>query len=243
MSILSICTWYDQDMEGRDKLALLDIDHTLYRGNSLYDWMRVLIVLGRMSQQAYDEELRIKEDFLQGKIPYEEFAHGVIVRLVQALRGQEETVLDALALEFVGDHQYRLYPFTKGLLHRLDELGYEIFFVTNSPFVGRAFHRLFGSAGYFQSEYQIHEGLVTGEVVKTLADREMKRQIAHQLIKVGKYQKTLAMGDSPGDLGMLGSVDVPIVVGQNPAVCEVAQGNKWLVVTGERVDEVKNVIV
>jgi phosphoserine phosphatase len=174
------------------KLALFDLDGTLTREKSIWQYIHIRLGKWHGFAETYQER------FLKGEISYEAFCE-LDARVWKGMR--VEALMDIV----------RTVPFHPGadaLIHHLKKKGLRLAMISAGlSLLSDWVHQKYGF-DYSVSNDLVHENnFLTGKVrVKVYNDRkgEWVREI---LKKFGvKREETLAIGDSSGDLEMFRSV-------------------------------------
>lgn len=214
------------------RIAFFDIDRTIYNGYLIFplaqhflteniikkttvDLLYADLLLYQSKQKGYETTI---EDFNR------HFASGLKSCSPESLLGATTTLLKTR-------EGSNFFAFTRPLMELLRET-HDIYLVTGElQFVGRAVAIHFSLQGYLSSEMEVKEGVFTGNVGRSLARKEGKRDAIEQHLKAYPFRHSMAFGDSEGDIDMLGRVDHAFCINASAGLMEVAIKKGWNMVT------------
>jgi putative phosphoserine phosphatase / 1-acylglycerol-3-phosphate O-acyltransferase len=217
-------------------LALLDVDNTLYRGLSLLDIAAEQVEASFLPRAALDAMWEAVYAFARGERTYEQGVRDVLEVWAGGLAGRPYDGALAAARARLGQPG-ALYEYARPLVDAL-RATHAIYLVTGSPgFTGAACAALLGADGYRASELEVADGTFTGRLGATLADRDEKRRAIGELLERHGRARSLAVGDSEGDIAMLDAVELPFAVNATPGLAAHAAARGWPLETPETILE------
>jgi len=229
--------------EAKRKLAVFDIDGTVYRFSLLIELVKVLVreeVFPADTEKLY----RAQYEKWQNRVgSYDDFINSVIQAFLGNLRGVKlETVMSA-ARTVVAEQGQRTYAYTRGLIEEFKAKGYFLAYVSHSPHaVVGEFSRHFGFDAHQGTLYEIDaQGFFTG---KLQADNSFQKSavVAKLMEKYGLVpDNSYGIGDTEADIDMLRTVKHPICFNPNRRLYEAAQKEGWNVVV-ERKDLILEIV-
>lgn len=190
------------------RLIVMDVDSTLIQGE--------VIEMLAARANSLDEVSRITEQAMQGELDFAE-----------ALRARVKTLagLPASTLDDVFD-QVQYAPGARTMIRTLKRLGYRFALVSGgfTHIIARIAQEL-GIDYYAANELEIHDDVITGNLVGPIVDRAGKaaalRDFASQA-RIG-IKNTIAIGDGANDLDMLAASGLGIAFNAKPVLKDSAQ--------------------
>ncbi|MDO8638075.1 MAG: haloacid dehalogenase-like hydrolase [Candidatus Daviesbacteria bacterium] len=165
------------------RLALADIDGTLYEGIMLLSFASFQEKEGSLSQFTLNQIIFDIQKYKEGKCDYETFAENVLISWAQGLKNFSYSKTLDQARRFLKDIGNTFYPETSELITLLNKT-HDVFFVTGEPqFLGQVCKDFFQIKGFVSSEFEVQDDNFTGNILKSLARREEKQKAIDHLIK------------------------------------------------------------
>lgn len=223
---------------GRHKVAVFDIDGTLFRSSLLIELTEMLIaekIFPASARQIYATAYR---KWLDRKDSYEKYIQAVIRAFEKNLKGVREKDLIRVARQVVAFHENRVYRYTRDLIKDLRKKGYYLLAITHSPkyvagdFGKRmGFHKVYGRLLELDDEGRFtgrtaHEDLIWDKA-KILKRAVVKENLA--------LRGSVGVGDTESDVSFLRLVDKPICFNPNMSLYRIAKRRGWKVIV-ERKD-------
>jgi len=215
------------------KIALFDIDKTIYNGHSYFAFVKYLVERKILSENAYEEVMAIAKDGSTGKFTYSEIAQRLLVSVVAQLKGKEISELESAANDFFSQNVSEFYPYFASVIEKISN-EYDIYIITaNAQFAAGAVQKLFNLPGIVSSIFEVKDGKFTGEIEQSLA---LGKSVVKDLIdKYGK-KGSIAAGDSINDRGMLELVDNAFCINASKELVELAEGKNWHIVNDQNIE-------
>lgn len=225
-------------MDKKRKVAIFDIDGTVFRSSLVIELVERLIEEGIFPEEARSEYAPQYEAWLNREGEYEEYVDALVRTFVKHLKGVHYgEVVEASDL-VMAEHRYRVYRYTRNLIGELKTQGYFLLGISQSPkTVLDRFGRTFAFDKLYGRLYELGPSdRFTGKVV----DEHLimnKANIVHRAME--KEQLTLAgsvgVGDTEGDIPFLELVETPICFNPNMTLYRHARRCVWKIVV-ERKD-------
>ena len=220
------------------KVAVFDIDGTVFRSSLLIELVETLIKNGIFSSNVRKEYSNEYERWLDRKGNYEKYINAVIKAFDKDIKGMNERDLESAVMKIISSRRNRLYRYTRNLIADLKKEDYYLLAISHSPMyiVGR-FARKLG----FDKVYGL---LLETDLKKHLTGKHIYKDLILDKAKileraVEKENLTLkgsvGVGDTESDISFLKMVDNPICFNPNSALYKAAKKKKWQV-TVERKD-------
>lgn len=216
------------------KIALFDLDRTIYNTHSFFELVEYVIKQGRVKQETWEDIQNLLKEYKLGNATYSDTANKLLVTFAKDLDGQEYDTLYSDVCDFFTNNKQNFYPYFEKILPTL-HIDYDVFIITtNAQYVAQAVVDLFGLEGFIASEFEVVESVFTGKVTKSLANG--KSMVSNLLEKYGK-EDSIACGDSENDIGMLELVDHPVCINPTDELKEFADKEGWDSVSFENAEE------
>jgi HAD superfamily hydrolase (TIGR01490 family) len=220
------------------KVAIFDIDGTIFRSSLLIELIDALINEGLMPKRTAKEYLQAHTAWLNREGSYDDYIEAVVRAFMRHINGVPRRDLLRVSKRVVAKSGRHVYRFTRQLIVQLRKKGYFLLAISNSPkMVLDSFCKQWG----FDMVYgRIYDTDLTGKMTNKILHLDLITDKAKILKRaVEKYQLTLigsvGVGDSEGDIPFLELVDRPICFNPNKKLYNAAKRRGWQVVV-ERKD-------
>jgi len=223
----------------KQKVAAFDIDGTLFRSGLYqevaYELMKVQALPHTILEKttAANREWRHRT---HGNA-FEEFEMLVVESIDDALPQLRIADYEKAAKRVIKKRADNVYVYTRDLIADLKARGYFLVAISGSQIeLVEPFAKKYGFDAWVGQEWERGDEYFTGKITKTHTGKDI---ILNRIIEEHNLtlKGSLAIGDSNGDVGMLGMVDTPIAFNPTFELYEKAIKNGWQI-TVER----KNVI-
>lgn len=219
------------------RVALFDIDRTLYNGFILFDLAQIQKQEGIISSKCYQYLNEIAEEHQSGQLPYETFARNLLTCWAQGLEGISYTTTLNQVRRLLSRRDC-FYPHTFSLIEQLRPT-HDIYFVTGEPqFVGETVRDFFQATGFIASKFNLSDNLFNGRVESYLAGRGEKQALILPLFERYPREGSFAFGDSEADIEMLSLVEFPICINPNDGLREYALEKGWDITEPQTVEKI-----
>lgn len=231
------------DPEQRRRVAIFDVDGTIFRSSLLIQVVNRLIEKGVFPPETRKVYERAHVRWLDREGDYQEYIDGVVRAFVGHLKGTHYSALADAAEEVVDEQWKRTYRYTRDLLKDLKSRGYFLLAVSHSPkTVLDKFCPRLGFDKTYGMVYEIGpQDCFTGNVI----DEHLilnKANIVKRAVE--KEHLTLAhsvgVGDTETDVPFLEMVAKPICFNPNSKLYRHAKRMQWGVVV-ERKDVIYDI--
>lgn len=212
-----------------DKVALFDIDDTLYKGGIIYPLMDSEAKDGLLDKKILDKAYENRSLYQKGKLQYEEFSRKGVMIWAEGLKNRHYDEIAHHAEKFIKSDHHNFYSFTKPLLSLLERT-HDRFIITNEPqFVAEHVLKLLNFTGYVSTIFEVGDGIFTGNISLFNSTQTDKGKSIHKVFTNYSHEQSFAFGDSIGDIGMFEKVEYPICVNVGEKLRAVAIENRWRV--------------
>lgn len=222
------------------KVAIFDIDGTIFRSSLLIELVNVLIEQGNFNERARTEYEREHSRWLERKGDYESYINAVVASFDKNIKGVHYADFDKAGKTVIERYQNHTYRYTRDLVADLKKKKYFLLAITHSP-KGVA-DKFCAKLGFNKVYGQLLElgpsDCFTG---KTMEEHliENKANIVRRAVEKEKLtlKDSIGVGDTESDIPLLEIVAKPICFNPNMKLYKHAKRNGWKVVV-ERKDVV-----
>ncbi len=230
-------------MTRRRKVAIFDIDGTIFRSSLLVELIEGLIAVGIFPKEVKRhyadawKRWQAREGSRKTGFSYYEFINGVVFAYRKHLVGVRRADVWKVAERVVGFHKVRLYRYTRDLVKKLKRTHY-LLAVSHSPYeVVAPFARSLGFHKVYAQVYEVDRNVrFTGRVL--YEDVIMKKdRVLRRALKKGDFtlEGSVGVGDTESDIPFLRLVARPIAFNPSMKLYKHAMKKGWEVVV-ERKD-------
>lgn len=232
-------------LKQKTKLALFDIDGTIFRSSLFLELFYALIGNGTFPAKARHEVEPSYAAWLNRKGHYNDYLAKALSLHYKYLPGKPKATIDRVAKRMIDRQKDRVYRYTRDLITDLKKKGYYIIAASNSQdYVVSQFAHEAGFDGSISRGLEVKNGKYTGRVMS--GDRIIQVREHVDKVQVLKdflaqkgitpdFKNSYAVGDSEGDLAILGLVGNPIAFNPSSGLAKIAQRKGWQIVV-ERKD-------
>jgi HAD superfamily hydrolase (TIGR01490 family) len=220
------------------KLALFDIDGTIFRSSLLIEVVEELIDAKIFDESVRTGYIKQKEAWLDRRGDYEAFVDATVRAFVQNLKGIQYRELEWASKRIVDRLGFRVYRHTTELVSSLRDKGYYLVAISHSPkivvdqFARRlGFHKVYGMM-YEVGPNDRFTGLVQDLHLIGNKANILKRVVEKENLTL---KGSVGVGDTETDIPFLELVEKPLVFNPNKKLLKHARRMGWPVVV-ERKD-------
>lgn len=220
------------------KVAVFDIDGTIFRSSLLIELVEALIAEGVFSVSARKFYARAYKNWLDRKDIYEKYIEAVTIVFNRQIKGKEHKRFAKVAKKVITFHKNRVYRFTRGLVRDLKKKKYYLLAISNSPKeIVDAFCRKLGFDKVYGRIYETDKkGKFTGRILylDMIADKEkiLRRAVRKENLTL---RGSVGVGDTESDIAFLKMVSRPICFNPNQKLYKYAKKRGWKIIV-ERKD-------
>jgi len=220
------------------KVAIFDIDGTVFRSSLLIELTDALIQEGIFHLKVSKLYARAYEDWLSRKGSYEEYIKAVIKAFRQNIRGVRYNEFSKIAKKVVAFHKNRIYCYTRDIIKNLKKKDYYLLAISHSPQkVVKEFCKKMGFDKIYGQIYETdRQKRFTGRVlhIELISDKAeiLKRAIEKEKLTL---KGSVGVGDTESDIAFLKMVEKPICFNPNQKLYQYAKRADWKIIV-ERKD-------
>ena len=229
-------------MEKR-KVAVFDIDGTIFRSSLLIELMEELINRKLFHESVRGRYAKEKKAWLDRKGDYEAYINAIIAVFLEELRGVHYGDFQEAAKDLVDRKADQVYRYTRDLVKDLRARGYYLLAISQSPkSVLDPFCKRFGFHKVYGRIYEIGPGDRFTGAVEDLHLIGNKANIVKRAIEKENLtlKGSVGIGDTEGDIAFLELVEKPICFNPNMKLYKWAKRNGAKIVV-ERKDVVHDI--
>lgn len=220
------------------RVAIFDIDGTIFRSSLLIEVMEVLIVEGIFPAKVKNMYAKSHKDWLNRKGSYEKYINDVVKAFYKNLTKIHHKDFAKISKKVVSLQKERTYRYTRDLVKELKKKGYFLLAISHSP--RELVYQFAKNLGFDKVYGRVHEvgsnGKFTGETLYLDQINNKATILQRAIEKEGLTLKgSIGVGDSEGDIPMLSLVEKPIAFNPNSKLYTHAKKSGWKIVV-ERKD-------
>lgn len=220
----------------KTKLAVFDIDGTIFRKNLAFELINELAWHGVFKKDVRNELVRHYSNWLDHKGTYEDYRRALVSMYEKNLKGCKKEEIIKAAKEAVEFFQDRTYVFAEDLIKKLRSENYNIIAVSGSPIeIVEEYNRhlkfdaVFGSV-YEMDADEIYTGAAIFEPTKDKSQVVRRYLMENNLTLADSY----GIGDTESDAPVLDMVDNPIAFNPNLNLKEIAEEKGWKIIVEKK---------
>lgn len=220
----------------KNKLAIFDIDGTVFRKNLHFELIDELSWRGIFTKNARRELVKTYARWLEHRGTYEEYRKKIISIYAKELKGRRQKDIIEASKKVAGFNQNRTYIFARDLIEKLRKEKYTIIAISGSPIeVIKEYDKYLKFDEVFGSVYETNgRGIYTG---KTIFE-----PVRHKGHLVGQYisekgltlEDSYGVGDTESDVSFLKMVARPIAFNPNLNLERVARRRGWKIIVEKK---------
>ncbi len=218
------------------KIAIFDIDGTVFRSSLLVELTDALIQEGIFSVGARDNYIKAYQRWLDRKGTYGEYLQILILTFENYMKGVRHEDFIRIGSRVASFHKNRVYRYTRDLIFRLRQKNYYLLAISHSPEeIVKEFcrHLKFNKVYGWQMKFR------DGKFVGIMDDNFNydKAFILKQAVLENDLtlRGSIGVGDTEGDIPFLKMVERPICFNPNQKLYRYAKRVGWPIVV-ERKD-------
>jgi len=222
----------------KKKVAVFDIDGTIFRSSLLIEVTDALIDSGVFPQNAKEIYVDAHKRWLERKGEYEHYIMAVVEAFLTHLQGVAYADFMEVAERTVERQKNHTYRYTRDLARDLKRRGYFLLAISHSP---KAILEKFCAELGFDKVYgKLYETGETGRFTGRILDEHLIANKANILRRAVEKEnltlkKSVGVGDTESDIPFLEMVDDPVCFNPNSTLYRHARINRWRIVV-ERKD-------
>ncbi len=225
-------------MKRLKRVAIFDIDGTIFRSSLLIELTEALIHDGVFSKGARKVYAHSYKNWLERKAGYEKYIAAVVRAYEREIRGVRRRDFLHTARKVVAFHQNRIYRYSRDLVRDLRRESYYLLAISGSPReVVDEFCKKLGFNKVYGRIYEVDRfGQFTGKTLYADLISDKAKILKRAVEKEGlTLRHSIGVGDTESDIPFLKMVERPICFNPNQPLFKAAKKRRWPVVV-ERKD-------
>lgn len=218
------------------KIAVFDIDGTIFRKNLAFELIDELTWLRVFKKEVRNELVRLYTRWLNHQGTYEEYRKALVILYEANIKGCKEEDIIRASRMVVPFYKDRTYIFTAQLIEKLRKEHYHIIAVSGSPSeVVKEYNRYLKFNEVFGSIYEVDKnGIYTGKTV--FEPTIHKGHVVKQYVSENNLtlEDSYGIGDTESDAKFLEIVANPIAFNPNLNLKKIAEENSWRIVVEKK---------
>lgn len=224
-------------MKTKAKLAIFDIDGTIFRSSLLIELNWTLMKEGVFPRAVKKELDESYFNWIDRKGSYEDYINDVIDVYNRRVVGKRVADVKRVARKVVEKQKDRVYVYTRELIKKVRK-DHVMVAISGSPLViVTAFNKYYDFDYLMATTRVVKDGRYTAEFEDIPAQDKKERVLAFCAEEGFGLKGSIGLGDTEADIGFLELVDRPICFNPNMNLYRKAKKERWKVVV-ERKDVV-----
>lgn len=220
----------------KKKIAIFDIDGTIFRKNLAFELINELAWMKIFQKSVRDKLVCLYSNWLEHAGTYEEYRNALVKLYIKNLKGCKQDDVIKASRSVIPFQKERTYIFAMDLIRKLRGEGYGIIAVSGSPYeIVKEYNKYLKFDAVFGSVYEVDKsGVYTGETIfePTVHKGHVVKQYVteNNLILKDSY----GVGDTESDAKFLEIVDNPIAFNPNLNLKKIAEAKGWRIVVEKK---------
>ncbi len=227
----------------KKKLAIFDIDGTIFRKNLHFELLTELVFSGIFKKTSKKKITKMYSNWVNKTITYEQHRDDMVEVYQRNLIGCNEKDIKKVAKKVAKINSGRTYIFTKNLIEKLRK-DYHLLVISGSPIEAVSIYaKILKFDDFFGSVYELDEEskYTGGEVFVPVRN---KGAVVKKFIKEKglSLKGSIGVGDTESDVKFLELTERPIAFNPNKNLKKIAEKRNWEIIV-ERKDviyQIKN---
>ncbi|MFO7807383.1 MAG: HAD-IB family phosphatase [Candidatus Moraniibacteriota bacterium] len=214
-----------------DKIAVFDIDGTIFRKNLHFELLDELVYMGIFDKSVRKELVRLYGDWLNHEGTYDAYREKLVRLYEEHIKGCKKSDIDKASQKVADFNAKRVYVYSRDLIERCRNDHYMIV-ISGSPVeIVRCYAEIFDFDAFYGSVYEVDkEGFYTGNPeFEPTAD---KGRVIKEFVDKNGFclDNSVGVGDTESDAKFLEIVTYPIAFNPNKNLKRIAEKNGWKIV-------------
>jgi len=222
----------------KKKLAVFDIDGTIFRSSLLIELVEEMIARGIFPPRTRRQYLREKNDWQNRVGGYEEYIMGVVRVFGKNIKGVKWGEFKKASEAVLRSNKNKVYKYTRDLVRDLKKKNYYLLAISHSPkYIVHDFALALGFDKVYGRILELDgNNRFTGEVLYEDLIMDKAKIMERVIEKEGlTLRGSVGVGDTESDIAFLKMVDRPICFNPNSLLYRAGRKSAWQVVV-ERKD-------
>lgn len=220
------------------KVAIFDVDGTIFRSSLVIELVDVMVELGHFPQTAKKEFHREEMAWRDRRGSYDDFIEAVVRTFMKHIKGVSYEDFSIAAKMVIERYKDRVYRYTRDLVKDLKKKKYFLLAISQSPkgvldefCANMGFDKVYGRFYELGPNDRFTGKIIDEHLISNKANIVKRALQKDKLTLLG----SIGVGDTDGDIPFLELVETPICFNPNSVLFRHAKRNGWQVVV-ERKD-------
>ena len=215
-------------------LAIFDLDNTLLKGDSDYNWARFLIKKGFIDKEEYERKNdQFYQDYQNGSLDVFEYCEFQF----KVLKNNKKAIIEDLRDKYLEEIISNMIPKKAyDLVDQHKKKGDKLLIITaTSSFITKPIGKIFGIDDLIGTDPEEVNGDFTGRVygIPSFQEGKVKRLLSwlkKEKLSLKSYDKTFFYSDSRNDIPLLEKVSNPVAANPDEFLLKVAKEKGWPII-------------
>ena len=220
----------------KNKIAVFDIDGTIFRKNLAYELINELAWMKVFRREIRDELVQLYIKWLEHKGTYEAYRRALVELYIENIKGCKKSDIVSASEIAVPFFKERTYIFAMDLIATLRKKKYHIIAVSGSPCeVVEEYNKYLKFDAVYGSVYETDaQGIYTGNTV--FEPTIHKGHVVKQYVAENNltFEDSYGVGDTESDAKFLEIVENPIAFNPNLNLKKIAEKKGWRIVVEKK---------
>jgi len=228
----------EKSLNNKKKVAIFDIDGTIFRSSLLIEITKALINKGIFSKDTGKVYEKAYENWFNRQDSYEKYIMAVVKAFESNIKGVNHEDFIKIAENVVDISKNQIYKYTRELVKELKKKKYFLLAISYSPKeTVETFCKHLGFDKVYGRVYEVDKNkIMTGKTLYLDLISDKSKILNHAVLKENLTLKnSIGVGDSESDIKFLQMVDNPICFNPNQKLFNKAKEAGWKIVV-ERKD-------
>ncbi len=219
----------------KNKLAIFDIDGTIFRKNLHFELINELVYGGVFRKEVKAELQNFYGNWLDNEGTYEAYRNKLVSLYEENIKGCKKSDIVSASKNVANFHAKRIYIFAKKMIEKMRK-NHTMLIISGSPSeIVEEYANIFNFDAHYGTVYGLDDGMkYTGKA--TFEPTIDKGLVVKQF--VAEHELTLndsfGIGDTESDAKFLELVDNPIAFNPNMNLRKIAEKEKWQIVVEKK---------
>lgn len=218
-------------------IAFIDFDGTLSSGYISMEFLDAVYKKGLYDKKQYKLQMDMLKQLNEGSLGYDEWCQKWGEVWAEGLKGVKADAVEKEAFDFFNKFKSKIHESSYTLISLLKKEGFHttIVSVGASEVIDLAAKELKVDTCY-ATRLEVDD-VYTGNILTKQHVPGGKIETVESLLGSGKYLRSVAIGDSVGDIGMLEKAEIAIALNASDGLKKEAEKRGWNVFTYKNVFE------
>ncbi|MFW5885268.1 MAG: HAD family hydrolase [Patescibacteria group bacterium] len=224
-----------EDRKRLSKVAIFDIDGTIFRKNLHFELLDELVYMGIFEKDVRKELVKLYGNWLNHEGTYDAYREKLVSLYEEHIKGCHKKDIEKASKKVADFNAKRVYVYTRDLIEKYKKDHFMIVISGSPAEIVEYYAEIFNFDVFFGSVYEIdEEGFYTGK--SGFEPTKDKGKVIRDLIKERGFslKNSVGVGDTESDAKFLEIVEKPIAFNPNKNLKRIAEKNGWKIVVEKK---------